>query len=121
MKDEVQDKAPLEGCGLIAGLRERASAIIPLFNTEQSPVRYRLDPQEQLDAFRYIDENAWVLLGIFHSHPSGPAMPSRADIEEAYYPDSAYLIWSPTNLGWQCRGFSIQEGKVSEIQLLITA
>lgn len=71
------------------------------------------------------------LMGIYHSHPHGPAEPSVRDIVEALAPNLISVIWAPIegNLGqtskkddlsanaWQVRGFLIDRQNVSEIQL----
>jgi proteasome lid subunit RPN8/RPN11 len=57
------------------------------------------------------------LVGIYHSHPSGPEMPSVTDVAEAYYPEAIYLIWSGANGEWTCRGFTIKAGIVAEVMI----
>jgi proteasome lid subunit RPN8/RPN11 len=32
------------------------------------------------------------ILGVYHSHPRGPAVPSSTDVAEAYYPEWLYVI-----------------------------
>ena len=117
---DVQRRAPQEACGLIAGVQYTCLAVFPISNDLQSPVRFRMAPQEQLEAFERIDENNWVLLGIYHSHPSGPAHPSPTDIAEAAYPEAVNLIWFPAEVGWQCRGFIIRDQQVNEIPIRIS-
>jgi proteasome lid subunit RPN8/RPN11 len=117
MLKDVAFRAPEEACGLLAGKNERITLIIPITNELHSPIRYRMDPVEQHSAFQMFEDQGWEMLGIYHSHPSGPATPSRTDINEAYYPDVVHLIWSPSSDNWTCRAFHIFEGKVSEILL----
>lgn len=109
---------PEEACGLLAGVGARVYEIIPVENIEHSPVRYRMKPQDQLDAFLYMDEKGWDLLGIYHSHPGGPETPSETDISEAFYPDSVYVIISKSEEQWVVRGFSIQNRNTSEITII---
>jgi hypothetical protein len=33
-----------------------------------------------------------ALVGFYHSHPDGLAMPSQTDIRQSYYPDAVHLI-----------------------------
>ena len=86
-------------------------------NTLHSAVRYRMEPLEQLAAFEAIDAQGWQLVGIYHSHPAGPEQPSPTDIAEAYYPEAVYLIWFRRAGVWECRGFSIQGGRVDSVAL----
>jgi proteasome lid subunit RPN8/RPN11 len=119
MLDHVCKLVPEEACGLIAGLENAGCEVIPITNTLKSPLRYRMHPQEQLEAFNYIEAHGWELLGIYHSHPAGPAIPSLTDVEEAAYPGVIHLIWSRFSDIWQCRGFIIQEDQVQEVVLEI--
>lgn len=110
-----------EACGLIGGTIQGnvyyARAIFPVTNKLHSAVRYRMEPREQLAAFEAIDAQGWQLVGIYHSHPAGPAQPSLTDIAEAYYPEAVYLIWFRRAEVWECRGFSIQRGRVDSVAL----
>jgi proteasome lid subunit RPN8/RPN11 len=116
---DVSSRAPEEACGLLAGQENRILFITPVTNELHSPVRFRMDPVEQLKAFQLFEDQDWEMLGIYHSHPNGPAMPSLTDIAEAYYPEVIHLIWSPSADKWTCRGFRIKDGKVFEIFLRI--
>ena len=118
MLDHVQQHAPLEACGLLAGKNDRVETVILVRNQAQSAVRFVMDPYEQLRAFEWIDSNGLDLLGIFHSHPAGPETVSATDIEEAAY-QAIHLIWSRTPGGWQARGFWIENGSAREVPLQI--
>ena len=120
MIQSVSDCLPEEGCGLLAGVGEKIHEVLPIENKEHSPVRYRMDPQEQLNAFLYIEEKGWELLGIYHSHPKGPETLSETDIAEAYYPDAIYVIISQMDGEWIVRGFSYQNRRLNEIGMKIT-
>jgi proteasome lid subunit RPN8/RPN11 len=119
MRQDVILRAPEEACGLLAGLQDVVKEVRSLTNILHSPVRYRMHPQEQYDAFISFEEQGWELLGIYHSHPLGPDQPSPTDINEAYYPDAIYLIWFGGSGAWSCRGFRIQQSRISEIKLLV--
>lgn len=121
MRTHVSHLAPAEACGLVAGQDGRAEGIIPVTNSLQSPVRFRMDPQEQLAAFEWIEQQGLELLAIYHSHPAGPATPSATDIAEWYYPETAALIWSPLGEEWSCRGFSLVGGQAREVEVVILA
>lgn len=121
MIDHVQQQAPLEACGILAGKDGMSTHVIPVTNMLGSPVAYRMEPKEQLQAMLLLEDNGWDLLGIFHSHPQGPASPSDTDIHQASYPDSVYLILFPTDKEWICRGFSIDENGVNEVQIEVVS
>lgn len=115
----VTSRAPEEACGLLAGKDNRVTLVISVTNELHSAIRFRMDPVEQLKAFQMIEDRGIDMLGIYHSHPNGPLMPSQTDIAEAYYPDVVHLIWSRSSDNWICKGFRIIEGDVSEVLLTI--
>ena len=118
MLDHIHRHAPLEACGLLAGRHDSVEKVIAVRNHAQSPVRFVMDPYEQLQAFEWIESNQLDLLGIFHSHPNGPEVVSDADIAEAAY-EVIHIIWSPSEEGWRARGFWIENGRASEVSLQI--
>jgi proteasome lid subunit RPN8/RPN11 len=118
MLNHVYQNAPLEACGLLAGKNDRVGKVILIRNQTQSPVRFVMDPYEQLQAFEWIDSSGLDLLGIFHSHPAGPETTSATDIAEAAY-EVIHLIWSPIQGHWQARGFWIENGTATEVPLQI--
>ncbi len=125
MLDDAAMRAPQEACGLlagqIAGSAYRAVRVIPTTNVLHSPVRYRMDPYEQLAAFEQMEALELELVGIYHSHPQGPPTPSATDLAEAYYPDAVYLIWCGNNGKWECNGFHLQSGQVNPVAVRIEA
>jgi [CysO sulfur-carrier protein]-S-L-cysteine hydrolase len=118
MLDYVQQHAPFESCGLLAGKNDRVERVIFVRNQAESPVRFVMDPYEQLQAFDWIESSGFDLLGIFHSHPAGPEAASATDIAEAAY-EVVHLIWSRNQNGWQVRGFWIEHGSALEVPLQI--
>lgn len=114
----VEAHAPLEACGLLAGKSSSVEAVLEVTNQAQSPVRYVMDPIEQLNAFEWIDSNGLDLLGIFHSHPAGPEIVSPTDIAEAAY-DVVYIILSRKDARWNARGFWIADETFREVPLKI--
>jgi len=112
----VQGHAPLEACGLLAGKDGKVENVIFVRNQAQSPVRFVMDPYEQLQAFDWIESNGLDLLGIFHSHPAGPEGVSETDMAEAAY-EVIHVILSRKPNGWQAHGFWIEQGKATEVPL----
>jgi proteasome lid subunit RPN8/RPN11 len=119
MLRHVQEWFPEEACGLLGGLDEEVIDVLPVTNVLHSPVRYRMDPQEQYNAMLKIEETGHKIIGIFHSHINGPEDLSVTDLTEASYPDSAYLVWSRLNQNWNCKAFMINKGVGLEIPIII--
>jgi proteasome lid subunit RPN8/RPN11 len=118
MREHVAEQVPLEACGLLAGRNDRVEKVILVRNQAESPVRFVMDPHEQIRAFDWIESQGLDLLGIFHSHPAGPETVSVTDITEAAY-EVIHLIWSRTEDQWQVRGFWIENGHATEVSLKI--
>jgi [CysO sulfur-carrier protein]-S-L-cysteine hydrolase len=114
---DVEKQLPNEACGLVAGKDRCSIEVYPIKNILASPTRFRLDPQQQLDAMLSMEEKGLDMMAIYHSHPAGPSHPSMKDIAEAAYPETVNLIWYPDDGEWCCRGFIIQEGQMKEIKL----
>jgi proteasome lid subunit RPN8/RPN11 len=119
MLSHILETLPNEACGLLGGIGENVRVVIPVTNELRSPVRFRMDPSEQLTAMQRIEAMGFEMIGIFHSHVRGPEGPSRTDQEQAYYPNVAYLIWSSFEDEWICRSFRLIEGSTNEIPLVI--
>lgn len=107
-----------EACGLVAGDDQTSCAVYPVMNELHSPVRFRMDPEQQLKYFNQLEAEDWQLLAIYHSHLQGPEEPSAIDIAEAYYPGVIYLIWSNTSGEWDCKGFLIEQGLVKPVSII---
>lgn len=114
---------PEEACGLVGGRLigedARAEVVIPVVNALHSPVRYRMDPQAQINTFLDLERRGLDLVGIFHSHPSGPDLPSTTDVLEFQFPGVLMIILSPLGKisGWKLRAFTIDESQFSEIRI----
>ena len=114
----VDQHAPLEACGLLAGKEARAEKMIGVLNQAQSRVRFVMDPYEQLHALDWIETHGLDLVGIFHSHPSGPETVSATDIAEAAY-EVVHVILSRHKDEWQARGFWIEASSAREVTLQV--
>lgn len=69
--------------------------VIRCANAHETPTtRYRIDPRDQLRAFRDIDARGEDLIAIYHSHPASQPYPSPIDRAEAHYPDAFYILVS---------------------------
>jgi [CysO sulfur-carrier protein]-S-L-cysteine hydrolase len=118
MIQHVEAELPLEACGLLSGKDSRVRSVHVIRNQAQSPVRFVMDPLEQLTAFEWVESQKLDLLAIFHSHPAGPETVSATDIAEAAYP-VVHIILSRSGGEWQARGFWIENGQASEVTLQV--
>ncbi len=116
MVTHVLSNPALEMCGLLAGRAGVVNRVWPVPNARQSPVAYRMDGPEFAEAMIGCD---FEPLGIFHSHPAGPPVPSPTDMAEAAYPDAIYVVISLQTTPPSVRGFAIADGQVDEVEINI--
>lgn len=112
-------EAPLEAGGLLAGSGSTVVRVYPMENTDRSESSFLLNPEEQYRVFVEIEELGFDLTGIYHSHPRSDAYPSARDVEMAYYPEAVYVIVSLARSHPDIRAFRIQDGRVSDEQIVI--
>ena len=118
MLEHAREEAPNECCGILGGNDGAASTLYRATNSEQSPLRYTLDPNDLFRiTFREIPDNNEEMLAIYHSHTASPAYPSQTDINLAAYPEALYLIVSLAQGEKDLRGYRITDGEVTEVPL----
>lgn len=119
MITHVDDALPNEACGFLAGLSGRVLQVYPVTNVEKSAVRFRMDAAEQIRSITKIEQAGWNILGIFHSHPCGPQIPSEIDRGQAdAYPQTVCVILSRIGPGlWHPRGFQMNNQQWVEVTL----
>jgi proteasome lid subunit RPN8/RPN11 len=122
VRDEIVTHAraglPNEACGILAGLDGRVERFFPAESDEPSPYYYRIESRDQIRIMNEIDEVGLDLIGIYHSHTSSPAFPSRTDAEQAFWPDAVYVIVSLANPDAEVRGYRIRDMEVTEEELV---
>ncbi len=95
----LESAYPLEACGFLLGSdkdgKRYITEIIVAENksAENQKRRFVIDPLDYLKAERYALKQGLHLLGIYHSHPDHPALPSVHDLEFAQ-PYFSYFISS---------------------------
>lgn len=119
MKAHIEACLPEEGCGLLAGRGSTVELTILITNQFHSKVRYNMEPRELINAFYQIEEKGFEMLASFHSHPMGPAVPSKTDLDEFAYPGTSMLIFSKETGFWEVKGFKIEGGTYQEIDLRV--
>jgi proteasome lid subunit RPN8/RPN11 len=123
VRDEIVAHAraglPNEACGILAGLDGRVERFFPAEPDEPSPYYYRIESRDQIRIMNAIDEAGLDLLGIYHSHTSSPAYPSRTDAEQAFWPDAVYVIVSLAGADPDVRGYRIHDMSITEEALRV--
>jgi proteasome lid subunit RPN8/RPN11 len=95
MVAHAREDLPNECCGMVGGNGDEATEVIRVGNSAASPLRYEMDPQEQYNALKAIEDGGGELLAIYHSHTKSAAYPSQTDVNQAVaWPDQVYVIVS---------------------------
>lgn len=118
--DHLRTVYPEEGCGFIAGRDGVAQAVYPVENRLHSPVAYEMDPRQQVETMLAIADAGLEVIGIYHSHPQGPAGLSASDLASITYPQAWQLIISFARPEAPAAGlFAVENGRVEPVTLNI--
>ena len=97
---EARRSYPEECCGFLIGLLDERTDrhvfhVLPAANAAEGDRKktFAIDPSDYIRAERFALAHSATLLGIYHSHPSFPAIPSLRDLAAAQ-PEFSYLIVS---------------------------
>jgi proteasome lid subunit RPN8/RPN11 len=86
---------PNEACGVLLGKNATVTEVVSAGNerADSARNRYLIDPLAYMKIERDADRRGLQVLGIYHSHPDVPAIPSQFDLDHAL-PVFSYLIVS---------------------------
>ena len=105
MVENAERDYPRETCGVLVGKqREAILRAIPIPNRAEKSTRYVFDPLVFRDVEREADVRGLSVIGIYHSHPDHPAVPSETDRALAW-PDYFYVI------------LAVARGRVTDIRV----
>ncbi len=101
MKRHAQQTYPYECCGFMFGKDgnpRRITAVTEVVNSKEGDQRRRFEikPTDYMKAEKYALDNELDLLGVYHSHPDHPALPSETDLKMAV-PFFSYVIIAVTS------------------------
>jgi proteasome lid subunit RPN8/RPN11 len=116
--EHARQAAPGECCGLLVGTSSRVVRCVPTANLDPSPSRYQVDPAAHIRLNRELRRSGLGVVGVYHSHPRGPAEPSPSDVAEAHYPEFVHIIVSSLEDDHpEIRAYRIIRGIVAPIRL----
>jgi proteasome lid subunit RPN8/RPN11 len=120
MTAQAEGDAPLESCGLLAGLIEgevgRVVERYPLVNVAASPTLFESEPRSLFDATRDMLRRGLDILAVYHSHPTSAPVPSKTDLQRNYSTDVVNLIVSLVESPPLVRGWWLSETDYREAQ-----
>lgn len=98
LRAEAEAAWPEECCGLIVGRKGsdglEISALVPTANVaeERRHERFEVDPAAHLRLQRDLRGTGEAVIGVYHAHPAGPAVPSAHDLAGAIEPGWLWII-----------------------------
>lgn len=103
MIEDAVSSFPDECCGFMFGSEDQegnriVNDMLVVDNSKEGDKtrRFEISPFDYLKAEQYATDNNVLLLGIYHSHPNHPAIPSEHD-RKAAQPYFSYVIISVLN------------------------
>jgi [CysO sulfur-carrier protein]-S-L-cysteine hydrolase len=116
----AREDAPNECCGMVGSNNGDAVAVHRAVNAEASPLRFRIDPEEQLELHNRIEDAGLELGAIYHSHTRTEPRPSQTDINFAkLWPGVLWIIVGLANGEPDVRTWRIDDGRVSDAELVV--
>jgi len=94
MEAHLEKAYPGEGAGFLIGMDGDVKDVLPLENAREDAARHNrflITPEDYLKAEMKAAELSVDLIGVFHSHPDCPNVPSEYDREWAQ-PFFSYII-----------------------------
>lgn len=81
-------------CGRMRGADAHVSGLVTVANADASPDSFSVPAQELISAYARAESAGLDVVGIFHSHPASPALPSGTDVEYMRINPVPWLIYS---------------------------
>lgn len=120
----VTEGHPHEVCGLLIGSgdgrRTTAETVATArnLNRERAHDRYELDPQDFMAADQAAREAGLDIVGIWHSHPDCPAVPSVTDLEAAWEGYSYLIVTATAGGATSFRSWRLRDGEFEEEEVV---
>ena len=90
----AREAHPRECCGLLVGHGRDVNYAVAMPNLDRHPARFRVSDAAHIDLRRVLRSflPPLQIVGVYHSHPAGPARLSETDLREAHYPAWIHLV-----------------------------
>ena len=122
MVAHAREDVPNECCGMIGGRDGIAERVVRVENAAASPLRYEMDPQEQYNALKSIEDGGDELLAIYHSHTKSAAYPSQTDVNQAVaWPEQIYVIVSLADPdAADVKAYLLKDLRIADVEISIS-
>jgi proteasome lid subunit RPN8/RPN11 len=115
---------PQECCGLMLGKSDPTGKTVTEVkatkNGSENPDRqYEIPPEEMLAAMKYARSHNLEIIGIYHSHPDHPAIPSERDLAAAWSQYSYAIISVLNGISDNLQSWSLDDRQVFQPETLL--
>lgn len=116
----LESAYPFEACGFLLGTEKNRNRIISRTievenkSNENQRRRFIMDPLDYLRTEKLALKEGLALLGIYHSHPDHPAIPSIHDLEFAQPFFSYFILSISSGKLADTRSYRLFDGKFIE-------
>jgi proteasome lid subunit RPN8/RPN11 len=113
-------EVPRECCGFLVGHAGSVVAAVACANVARGTTHYRIAPREHIDLRRVLRDfrPPLTIVGVYHSHPAGPARPSATDLAEAHYRQWIQVIVGLTGARAQVRAYMFSREHAVRLRLV---
>lgn len=120
MHRAANEVSPNEACGLLFGTATRIDAANVVANVAADPRRhFEIDPAALFAALRAERSGGPKLVGYWHSHPNGSAIPSATDAAMAASDGKLWLIVASGAVGtWRAEQGGRLHGRFEPVELV---
>ncbi len=112
--------SPHEVCGVLVGQREplRIDQIVAARNVHEQPQQqYLVDAVTLLHADDLARSTGQEIVGFYHSHPGGAAVPSSHDLHDAWPGYVYFIVAFAESIPYVCAWVVDREGTVQPVPL----
>ena len=125
IEQEARQSFPRECCGLLEGVWEgdiaHLRAVHPAPNLSAEADRFEIAPDAHFAALKGARARGQAIIGCYHSHPNGGAVPSPRDLAGAGEENFLWLIAAATGTAVELAAFVYFSGGFGEIGLVTGA
>jgi proteasome lid subunit RPN8/RPN11 len=108
---------PEECCGIMLGyLANESKTVVQVIPTENAwseedskRRRYTIAPEIMLKVQTYARDRSLSIIGIYHSHPDYPAIPSESDRTQAWQEYSYIIVSVPNGKALELRSWHLDD------------
>lgn len=111
---------PIEACGLLSGDNGIVTTVWPMINIHRSKNSFFMSKVDIKKVFDAIEQRNEQFIGIYHSHPTDIAYPSREDVHFNNYQEAFHLIVSLATKQPVVKAYKYKKTTVIPYQIKVT-